>query len=390
MTMLTRLLTGTGLALVLHTAALAQTQGVSDTEIVIGTHTSLTGPVAPWGVGSTNAVRLRFEAENDKGGIHGRKIRYIVEDHGYQVPRAVQAGNKLLTNDKIFLMVAGLGTPMNNAILQKQIAMKVPNFGPFTAARAMSEPFDRYKFQVLSTYYTQIRSGLKHFVEKKNVKAPCVMYQDTDFGQEIVDAARDQAKAMNLKISAESGHKPTDTDFTGAITKLREAKCDLVLMGTIVRDTILPYATARKLGWNVDFLGSIATYEQVVASAEGGVTNGFYAMTSQTVAYADSVPAAAKPFMEAYKAKYGQDPPFPAQLGYGIADITVEIMKRAGKDLTADSFVKAAEGIKDYRSPFGGSLISFGPDKRNGAFDAHLAVIENGRWKTIIENLTAE
>ncbi len=384
------LLTSTSVALALHASALAQTQGVTDNEIVIGTHTSLTGPVAPWGVGSTNAVRHRFDMENEKGGIHGRKIRYIVEDHGYQVPRAVQAGNKLLVNDQIFLMIVALGTPMNNAVLQKQIAMKVPNFGPFTAARAMSEPFDQYKFQVLSTYYVQIRAGLKYFVEKKNVKAPCVMYQDTDFGQEIIDAARDQAKEMKLKIVAESGHKPTDTDFTGAITKLREAKCDLVLMGTIVRDTILPYATARKLGWNVDFLGSVATYEHIVAQAEGGVTNGFYAMTSQTVIYPDSVPAAAKTLMDAYKAKFGHDPQFPAQLGYGIADLTIEVLKRAGKDLTPESFVKAAEATKDYRSPFGGSAITFGPNRRTGANDAHLAVVENGRWKTIVDNLTAE
>ena len=82
----------------------AQTQGVTDTEIVLGTHTSLTGPVAPWGIGSTNGIRLRFDMENEKGGIHGRKIRYIVEDHGYQVPRAVQAGNKLLNSDKIFVI----------------------------------------------------------------------------------------------------------------------------------------------------------------------------------------------------------------------------------------------------------------------------------------------
>ena len=383
----TTLLAGTALGLCLAGAAFAQSQGVSATEIVLGTHTSLTGPVAPWGVGSTNAVRLRFEQENDKGGIHGRKIKYIVEDHGYQVPRAVQAGNKLLTNDKVFAMVVALGTPMNNAVLQRQIEMKVVNFGPFTAARSMAEPLNPMKFGVLSTYYDQIRSGIKYFVEKKGVKAPCVMYQDTEFGQEILEAARDQAKAMNLKIAAESGHKPADTDFTGAISKLREAKCDLVLMGTIVRDTIIPFATARKLDWNVPFLGSVATYEQVVASAQGGVTEGYYSMSSQPVIYPDQATGAAKAFMDAYKSKYNQDAPGPAQIAYVVADIFVEALKRAGKDLTTDKLVKALESIDAYKNPFAPVTIRFSAKSHLGAEEVFLAVVEKGRWKTLESGL---
>ena len=387
MTTLTKLLAGTALGLALAGGALAQTQGVTASEILLGTHTSLTGPVAPWGVGSTNGARLRFDQENDKGGVHGRKVKLIVEDHGYQVPRAVQAGNKLLTNDKVFAMVIALGTPMNNAVLQRQLELKVLNFGPFTAARSMSEPLNPLKYAVLSTYYDQIRGGLKYFVEKKGVKAPCVMYQDTEFGQEILEAARDQAKAMNIKIAAESGHKPADTDFTGSISKLREAKCDLVLMGTIVRDTILPYATARKLGWDVPFLGSVATYEQVVASAQGAVTEGFFSTTSQEVAYPDTATGAVKEFLDTYKAKYNQDAPFPAQLGYFVADIFVVALKNAGKDLTTESLIKGIQAVKGHKNPFGGSDISFGPDRHLGADDVYLAVVEKGRWKTLEKGL---
>jgi branched-chain amino acid transport system substrate-binding protein len=368
-------------------AALAQTQGVSDTEIVIGAHTSLTGPVAPWGVASTNAIRLRFDQENEKGGIHGRKIRYIVEDHGYTIPRAVQAGNKLLTNDKVFMMVASLGTPMNLAVFQKQFELNVPNFGPFTAARSMAEPLHRLKFGLLSTYYDQMRAGLKYFVEKKGVKNPCVMYQDTEFGQEILEGARDQAKAMNIKIAAESAHKPTDTDFTGAITKLKDAKCDLVLMGTIVRDSIIPYGTARKLGWSVPFLGSVASYESVVASAAGGVTEGYFSMTSQPVVYPEEATGAAKAFMDAYKAKFGQDAAGPAQIGYVVGDLAVEAIKRAGKQLTVESFVKAVESIADYKNPFADVRLSFSSTKHVGANEVFLAVVEKGRWKTMEKGL---
>ena len=384
---LTYLLAGTVLLATASGAALAQSQGVTDTEIVLGTHSSLTGPVAPWGIGSTNGIRMRFDEENDKGGIHGRKIRYIVEDHGYQVPRAVQAGNKLLNSDKIFLMVAALGTPMNNAVFQQQLAVGVPNVGPFTAARSMYHPFHKLKFATLSSYYDQVRAGLKYFVEKKGTKAPCVMYQDTEFGQEILEAARDQAKVMNVTIAAESGHKPADTDFTGAISKLRDAKCDLILMGTIVRDTIIPYATARKLGWDVTFVGTSASYENVVATAQGGVTEGFYTLNGQEVIYPDQAEGPVKAFFDRYKAKFNQDPFYPAQLGYGIADTVVDALKQAGKDLTVASFLKAFESIKERPGPLGGPQITFASDRHLGSDLVFLAVVEKGRWKSVERNL---
>ena len=121
----------------------------------------------------------------------------------------------------------------------------------------------------------QIRAGINYFVKNKGVKNVCVMYQDTDFGKEVLDGVQAQAVKMNLKIVETATHKPTDQDFTAQITKLKAANCDLVVLGTIVRDSIVPYATARKIGWtDVDFLGSAASYDLFVAGAQGGVDSG--------------------------------------------------------------------------------------------------------------------
>src|SRR5262249_42638123 len=164
----------------------ADTRGVSKGEIILGMHTDLSGPAATYGVSSSNAVKMRFDDLNGAGGIHGRKIKLFVEDTQYQVPRAVQAGNKLINRDNIFAMVAGLGTPMNNALFKEQFDAGVPNLFPLSAARSMFEPFNRLKFYGAATYVDQVRAGINYFVTKKGKKALCAMYQDTDFGKEVL------------------------------------------------------------------------------------------------------------------------------------------------------------------------------------------------------------
>src|SRR5438876_11555395 len=167
-----------------------ETRGVSKTEIVLGMHTDLSGPAATYGVSSSNAVKMRFDEANEMGGIHGRKIKLVVEDTQYQVPRAVQAGAKLINRDRIFAMVAGLGTPMNNALFKDQLEAGVPNLFPLSAARSMFEPFSKFKFYAAATYADQVRAGINYFVTKKGKKVVCAMYQDTDFGKEVFDGVQ--------------------------------------------------------------------------------------------------------------------------------------------------------------------------------------------------------
>jgi branched-chain amino acid transport system substrate-binding protein len=370
------------------TAAAQQARGVSKGELVLGMHTDLSGPAATYGVSSSNAVRMRFDEANAKGGIHGRKIKLVVEDTQYQVPRAVQAGNKLINRDQIFAMVAGLGTPMNNALFKEQFDANVPNLFPLSAARSMFEPFHKLKFYGAATYVDQVRAGINYFVTKKGKKAVCAMYQDTDFGKEVLDGVQIQAERMKIKLAETTSHKPTDQDFTAQITKLKAAGCDLVVLGTIVRDSIVPYATARKIGWtDVDFLGSAASYDLFVAGAQGGVTEGLYAMGLTDMPYRDTLSPNAQAWFDRYKERFKVDPNIGAIYGHVAADLTMVGLDRAGADLTVDSFVKGLESIKGYRDIFNGPEASFGPNKHQGASSSFLAVVKGGRWVRLTEPL---
>ena len=360
-------------------------QGVTDNEIILGMHTDISGPVSSFGKYSVEGAQMRINEINEAGGIHGRNLKIIAEDHQYQVPRAVQAANKLLNKDKIFLMVASLGTPMNNAVFEAQEKKDIPNLFPLSSARSMTDPLHRLKFGALSSYYDQVRAGVKWAIEEKGKEKICVLYQDNDFGQETYEATVDQLEAMGRELHEKATNKPTDTDLTAQITKLKNAECDAVAMGTIVKDTILGYTKARQLSWDALFFGQVASFHPVIASQPDGVTDGFY-----TFAQFDSPNrVTCTPFIcdwiDKYEAIYGKTPNIGSAYGYMYVDITAKALEIAGRDLTTDSFIESLESIKDYQSLFGKSVLSWGPDKHLGANAAFLFEVQDGRFIQIDE-----
>jgi branched-chain amino acid transport system substrate-binding protein len=377
---------GVALASILGVAAIAAepVHGVTDTEIIIGTVTDLSGVTAIQGVNNANAIRLLFDEANAKGGINGRKIRYIVEDSQYQVPRAVQAMNKLLNNDQVFLTLQDGGTPMNNATWPMAIEKNTPKLLPLTAARSMYEPYHRLKFSQTSSYVDQMRAGIKYFVEQRGKKVICTMYQDTDFGKDVLAGVTLQTEAENLKVAATTGHKPTDTDFSAAMTKLRDAQCDLLALGTIVRDTTIIISTVKKAGWNVDMLGQAASYDTAIATAPGGTGEGFYSMTPTLYAYPDDPRPEIRDLMARYRARYGLDMNYIGQTGASVAQIALEALRRAGRELTVDRLVTAMESLHPFTDIYG-NTYSFGPNQHHGSTKAFLAVVKDGRWVPVVD-----
>jgi branched-chain amino acid transport system substrate-binding protein len=364
-------------------------QGVTDTEILLGSHTDLSGTTAIWGVGSINGARMRFDEVNAAGGIHGRQIRLIVEDQGYQVPRAIQAANKLLHRDKVFAIIFALGTQINNTVLPSQMEAGIPNFFPYTGARSMNEPFHRLQFTQRGVYYDEIRAGFSYSVSTLGKKSPCVVYQDTDYGYENHDAVIDQAAEMNIEIVATAAHKPTETEFTATVLRLRNAGCDVVFMGTVHRDTVLILEAARKMGWDsVSFVGNDVTYGDVVAHLQSGASEGFSAFGHIAELYRDDdLSDEVIAWYDRYAERFGEKPVVAAIEGYRGADIFITALERAGKELTHDSLITAMESITDYEDMFGYKL-SFGPNDHKGVSESILSVVENGRWVTKAESVS--
>ena len=247
-----------GTALVLASSAVfAQSQGVSKDEIVIGSIQDLSGPIAGFGKQVRLGMMLRVDEANEQGGINGRRVKLLVEDSAYDPRRAVLAAQKLVNQDKIFAMVGHIGTAQNMAAMPVQFQKNVINFFPVTAAREMYEPFHKLKYSFAATYFDQMKIAVPKLVKDKGAKKVCTMYQDDEFGLEVKRGAEEGLKSIGMTLAAETSYKRGATDFASQMQKLAAEQCDMVVLGTIIRETIGGIATAKRLGSNATPLSQL-------------------------------------------------------------------------------------------------------------------------------------
>ena len=364
------------------TTALAQ-QGVSKTEIVVGTIQDLSGPLAGYGKQDRNGMQLRVDEINEQGGVHGRKLKLLIEDSGYDPKRAVLAAQKLVNQDKIFIMVGHLGTAQNNAAMPVQFEKNIVNFMPITAAREMYEPTNRLKYALVSAYYDQMRLALPKMVKEKNVKKICTIYQDDEFGLEVLRGAEAGLKSISMEMTEKTSFKRGSTDFSSQVAKMKASGCELVVLGTIIRETIGTIAESRKTSFNPVFLGSQAAYTDLIHKLGGKPMDGMYATMSVQNPYLDEASQPIRFWANKYKTKFNEDPTVFSVYGYTVIDLFIQAAQKAGPNLTTDSFIKAMDTMVIPPDMFGSAPSSYSPTKRIGSNASRLSQIQDGKWKVI-------
>ncbi|KQT13128.1 ABC transporter substrate-binding protein [Ramlibacter sp. Leaf400] len=364
-------------------AALAQQQGVSKNEIVIGTIQDLSGPLAGFGKQARMGMQLRVDELNEQGSVHGRKLKLLVEDDGYDPRKAVLAAQKLVNQDKIFIMAGHLGTAQNMAAMPVQFEKGVINFMPITAAREMFEPFHKLKFAFAATYYDQMRTSLPKLVKDKNAKKVCTIYQDDEFGLEVLRGAEAGLKTINMELAEKTSFKRGATDFSSQVARMKGAGCDMVVLGTIIRETIGTIGESRKTGFSPTFIGSSASYTDLIHKLGGPAMNGLYATMQVQHPYLDESSDKIRFWANKYKTKFNEDPTVFSVYGYNIIDWFIQAAQKNGPNLTSDSLVKTMDGMTMAPDIFGGAVQSFGAQKRLGSNESRLSMIENGKWKVI-------
>lgn len=373
-------------ALALAATGAQAEMGVSADEIKIGGAHDLSGIFAPFSVPAVKAANLYFDEINAAGGVHGRKITYIVEDHGYQVPKAVQAANKLVNRDQVFAMLLNLGTPHNLAMFKLMGPKGVPNVSPLTAARQMVEPFEPWKFAGTSSYFDGVQATTEYMAAEQGSKTFCLMYLPTDFGIEIKEGLQAGTAASGTVYGVETKHKPDETDFAGALGKIKDGGCDTVGLALGVSQTINVIATANKLGMSdMKFVLSSAGFHTVVAKglAAQGVMGGVYAGAGWQDLEARLATPEVGGWVKAYTEATGEKfPGSGALLGRSAAELLVRGLEAAGPDLTRDGFIAAMEGLA-FQDVISGYPVAMSADNHVAGRSVFVSVVENGSWKLI-------
>ena len=370
-------------ALAVSGAALAQQQGVSKTEITVGTIQDLSGPLAGYGKAVRNGMLLRIDEVNEQGGVNGRKLKLITEDSGYDPKRAVLAAQKLVNQDKIFIMAGHIGTAQNNAAMPVQIDKKIVNFMPVTAAREMYEPLSKFKYALFATYFDQMRAAVAPLVKDKKISKVCAIYQDDEFGLEVLRGAEASLKTLNMDFVEKTSYKRGATDFSSQVARMKGAGCEMVVLGTIIRETVGTIAEARKTGFNPVFIGSSAAYTDLIHKLGAKAMDGMYATMTVPHPYLDEASNPIRFWANKYKTKFTEDPTVFSVYGYVILDSFIQAAQKAGPNLTSDSFIATMDKITFPADIFGSPEGTFTPTKHLGSNKSRLSQIQDGKWKII-------
>lgn len=328
--------------------ASAHAAGVSDKEILIGTHLDLSGPTATGSAMLRNAMQMRLDEANVKG-IQGRKIRLVTEDNGSQPQMAVRAVQKMIRSDKVFALVNPFGSGTNAATVKMATDAGVIVFAPWAASAVIQKVSNNSPllFTTVQNYDSTTATGLGWAIRNWGATRVGVIYQEGPLGDLMragISSAMQQAKQ---NLAAEAAYKVGDIDFSSQVAKMKAANVDLIFAGTVIRETVGVMAEVKKLNWtNVKVLTGIPGRSSIVTALGKDTVDGLYGIGGWKLhdVQASSDPAARKFFAD-YKARFGHDGDENAANAYSSMGWFIAGLEATGQDLSAEKFAKAMQGV---------------------------------------------
>ena len=229
--------------------------------LTVGALLDLSGPAALLGVPVKNGMEMRFAEANARGELPGITLRLLVEDTGYDPKRAILAARKLTERDGAIAFLSNLGTPVVLATMPEILRRGRLHLFPFSPHEATYAPLHPLKFQIYAPYRSYMDPAVRAVLRRHpQVRRVCTLVQDDEFGEEVSAGVRAGLERAGLSLTQETRHARGATDFTGQIARLREAGCELVALGTLVRETVALLRTASEMGWKPLFLTSASAY----------------------------------------------------------------------------------------------------------------------------------
>lgn len=352
--------------------ASAAAPGVTDTTITVGQSAAFSGPAAKLGESMRDGMTIYFNEVNRAGGVHGRKIKLISLDDGYEPDRAVAQTKQLIEKDKVFALIGYVGTPTSYAVKPIVVDAKIPFIGAFTGAEGLRNPVSEYIFNVRASYFNETERLVDWLVSQRK-KRIAVFYQDDSYGKAGLDGVKLAIKKHKLEIAALGTVQRNTVNVAQAVKDIAVAKPDGIIMISAYKSCAAFIKAMNKTGLrpdylNVSFVGSDALAAELGADGHG-------VLISQVVPYPwDPAFSVAMEFTVLVD-KFAPDakPSFNNLEGYLVAKTFVEGLKRVGKNLTRESLKAAMETMDNV--DLGNFRVSFSPVNHSGSNYVGLTVI---------------
>ncbi len=332
--------------------------GATDTEIKIGQTVPFSGPASAFGIYS-RVEAAYFKAINDKGGINGRKIKFIVLDNGYSPPKALEATRKLVEEDGVLAEVGTVGTPTNAATQKYLNGKKVPQLLISAGGSKFNDP-KRFPWTVpfYPSFETEAAGYVKYALKKQPNAKIAVLYENDDYGKDFVKGLKKGLGEANSKtIVAEASYELTDPTIDSQIISLAASGANVFMNFTTPKFAAQAIRKASELNWKpMQFIASPGSSIQAVLKVVGfdrsmGVMTALYFKEPGDPRWnGDEAMIDYMTFMKKY---VPNDSPLDAigVSGYHNAQMAVHVLERAGNVLTRDNLVKQATTLKDVHLP---------------------------------------
>jgi branched-chain amino acid transport system substrate-binding protein len=366
----------------LPAAAGADELGVTSDSILFGQVAALEGPSSALGQAMRQGLLAAFNEVNAKGGVHGRKLRLVSRNDGYDPDRSVVETVKLIFEDKVFGLIGAVGTPTSMATVPIAAANDVPFIAPASGAQFLTGPEYPNVINIRARYSAEAEILIKHLTEDLHLAQVGIFYQDDSFGRDVLGGVKAALDRRGLELAAEGTFERNTRAVGAAFRVIKRAEPEVVIMVGTYGPCAEFIKLAHRSGFNptfaaVSFVGATALAKELGREA-GGI------IISQVVPFPwDTSLRVVADYQAAQKAvDPSQTPDFLALEGYLSGRLVAQALDMVGPDPTRAELLRVINDTGQF--DIGGTTLNFGAMRRTNPPDVFLTVVQqDGSFKAV-------